>query len=166
MNRYIEVVLPEGAENLTLYYEKIAEREGFDITDAEKILKQDIEYSNYVEAGKKECVQLADLDDGIYQIYVSGDEEYEFVPMLVSMPAWTTENEEALLYEVSITPKYTKFALPEPEQTTFTETPIMDSPKTGDFHQGATFGVLGIISFIIVVIMSCHNRFKCARMSE
>lgn len=166
MNRYIEVVLPEGAENLTLYYEKVAEREGFDITDAEKILMQDIEYNHYVKAGQKERVQLADLEDGIYRIDVSGDEEYEFVPMLVSMPAWTTENEEELLYEVSITPKYTKFALPEPEQTTLTETPIMDSPKTGDFHQGATFGVLGIISFIIVVIMSCHNRFKCARMTE
>lgn len=166
MKRTIEVMLPEGAKNLTLYYKKVAERENFDVEDAEEILGQDIIYDNCVEVGEKEVSQLADVEDGIYQIYLSGDEEYEFVPMLVSMPSWESESADELSYEVRITPKYTKIEQPEPEQITLIDPPMTPSPKTGDGTFGGMFGVLGAISFIIVVIMTCHNRFKCARMTE
>ena len=149
-----------------MYYKKIAERETFDIADAEEILQQNILYDSCIEVSGEEGVQLNDVEDGIYQIFISGDAEYEFVPMLVSMPAWENESAEELTYEVSVTPKYTKLEKPEPEQNTLIETPSTPSPKTGDATQSVMFGVFGIISFIIVVIMTCHNRFKCARMSE
>ena len=165
MNKYIEVLLPEDAENLTVHYQKVAERETFDVEDAEALLHQDIIYENMLNTENEDAIQIADVEDGIYQIHISGDEEYEFAPMLVSMPAWETEGEQ-LLYEVCVTPKYTKIVKPEPEQTTLTETPVFESPKTGDGNNSTIFGTFGLISFIIVLIMSCHNRFKCARMSE
>ena len=166
MKRTIEVMLPEGAENLTLYYKKVAERENFDVQDAEEILAQDIIYDNCIEVGDKKVFQLADVEDGIYQMYLSGDEEYEFVPMLVSMPAWESEGADELSYEVCVTPKYTKIEQSEPEQITLIDPPVTRPPKTGDGTSGGMFGVFGAISFIIVVIMTCHNRFKCARMTE
>lgn len=165
MNKYIEVILPEAAENLTVYYQKVCERENFDIAEAEAILQQTISYEHAENLGNENVFQIEDVEDGIYQISISGDEEYEFAPMLVSMPAWTEEGEE-LLYEVSVTPKFAKIEKPEPEQITLIEPPITEAPKTGDGSQGVMFGVFGVISFIIVVIMSCHNRFKCARMTE
>ncbi len=157
MSKYIEVILPEEAENLTVYYQKVCERENFDIAEVEELLEQTINYEHMQHVGNKNVFQIEDVEDGIYQIYISGDEEYEFAPMLVSMPAWTEDGKE-LQYEVSATPKY--------EQITVTEVPIPKPPKTGDGEQGTMFGALGIISFIIVVIISCHNRFKCARMTE
>lgn len=166
MNRRIEVILPEGAKDLTLYYKKVAEREAFDIAEAEHMLQQDILYDHCVEVGGEDVFSLADMEDGIYQIYLSGDEEYAFVPMLVSMPAWATEDAKELSYEVRVTPKYTKIEQAEPEQITLIETPISQTPKTGDGASGGMFGAFGAISFIIVVIMTCHNRFKCARMTE
>ena len=166
MERYIEVILPEHAENMELHYEKVAERDAFREEDAQVLLQRNTDYENSIKVGSEDSVKLVDLEDGIYQIFVSGDEAYEFAPMLVSMPAWTIENEEQLLYEVSIEPKYTKLDKPEPEQTTFVEMPIVLPPQTGDSGNGMVFGMVGVISFIIVVIMSCHNRFKCARMSE
>lgn len=158
MNKYIEVVLPEEAEQLKIHYQKVAEREEFDVADVEEILQQDITYENVINAENEDAIQIANLEDGIYQIYISGDEEYEFAPMLVSMPAWTEDGGQ-LLYEVRAIPKYTK-------HVEYTEIPISESPKTGDENHGAIFGAIGLISFIIVAIMSCHNRFKCARMSE
>ena len=165
MSKYIEVILPEEAENLTLYYQKVCERENFDIAEAEEILKQTISYEHMKDMGKENVFQVENVEDGIYQIYISGDEEYKFAPMLVSMPAWTEEGEQ-LQYEVSVTPKYTKMIQPEPEQITLVEPPIAQPPKTGDASESVMFGIFGVISFIIVVIMSCHNRFKCARMTE
>ncbi len=165
MSKYIEVILPEEAENLTLYCQKVCERENFDITKAEEVLKQTISHEYAKHVGNENMFRIEDVEDGIYQIHISGDEEYEFAPMLVSMPAWTEEGDE-LLYEVSATPKYTMIEKPEPEQITLIETPVTEAPKTGDGSHGAMFGVFGVISFIIVVIMSCHNRFKCARMTE
>ena len=165
MNKYIEVILPEEAENLTVYYQKVCERENFDIAEAEGILKQAISYEHMKHVENEELLRIEDVEDGIYQIHISGDEEYEFAPMLVSMPAWAEEGEE-LVYEVSVTPKFTMKEKPEPEQITLIETPVTEVPKTGDGFHGAMFGVFGVISFIIVVIMSCHNRFKCAKMTE
>ncbi len=165
MNKYIEVFLPEEAENLTVYYQKVCERENFNPEEVEEILKQTFTYEHMNYVGDENVFQIEDVEDGIYQIHISGDEEYEFAPMLVSMPAWTEDGEE-LLYEVSATPKFTKIEKPEPEQIALIEPPVTEVPKTGDGLQGAMFGVFGVISFIIVVIMSCHNRFKCARMTE
>ncbi len=165
MSKYIEVILPEEAENLTVYYEKVCERENFDMEEVEEILKQTINYEHMKHMENGEVFRIEDVEEGIYQIYISGNKEYEFAPMLVSMPSWTEEGEQ-LLYEVSVAPKYTKIIQPEPEQITLIETPITEVPKTGDGSQGVMFGVFGVISFIIVVIMSCHNRFKCARMTE
>lgn len=158
MNRYIEVTMPENMEDVVLYYEKVAERDNFKEEDAKELLQQNVTYNHSINVGNEDCVKLVDLEDGIYQIYISGDEEYEFMPMLVSMPAWNEEKEQ-ILYEVTVTPKYTK-------TITHTEVPVFDSPKTGDFSNSTIFGAFGMISFIIVVIMSCHKRFKCARMSE
>lgn len=166
MIKTIEVSLPQEAQNLILYYKKVAEREAFDVEDAEEILRQDIVYDNCVEVGGKEVFQLVDLEEGIYQIYVAGDEAYEFTPMLVSMPAWESEGADQLSYEVHVTPKYTKIEQPEPEQITLVDPPAPQSPKTGDGAQNMMFGMFGLISFIIVVIMTCHNRIKCARMTE
>ena len=87
MNKYIEVILPEEAENLTVYYQKVCERENFDIAEAEGILKQAISYEHMKHVENEELLRIEDVEDGIYQIHISGDEEYEFAPMLVSMPA-------------------------------------------------------------------------------
>lgn len=165
MNKYIEVFLPEDAKSLNVHYQKVAEREEFNVEDAEELLQKEITYQNVIKVENEDAIQIADLEDGIYKIDVIGNQEYEFAPMLVSMPAWETEGEQ-LLYEVCVTPKYTKIVKPEPEQTTLTETQILESPKTGDGTLGGMYGVFVIISFVIVLIMSCHNRFKCARMSE
>ena len=168
MSKYIEVILPEEAENLTVYYQKVCERENFNPEEVEELLKQTFTYEHMKHVGNENMFQIEDVEDGIYQIHISGDEEYEFAPMLVSMPAWVSEDDEELLYEVSVTPKFTHIPKeePEPEQITLIEPPIVDAPKTGDGSQGVQFGVFAVISFIIVVIMSCHNRFKCARMTE
>ena len=165
MSKYIEVILPEEAENLTVYYQKVCERENFNPEEVEEILKQTSNYEHMKHVGNENVFRIEDVEDGIYQIHISGDVEYEFAPMLVSMPAWT-EVGDALLYEVSATPKFTKIEKLEPEQITLIETPSAPSPKTGDNTQSVMFGVFGVISFIIVVIISCHNRFKCARMTE
>ncbi len=64
---------------------------------------------------------------------------------------------------------------PEPEDPPKEEEPLKEeepfeaeipAPKTGDETQSALFCVFGWISFIIVAIMTCHNRFKCARMTR
>ena len=75
-------------------------------------------------------------------------------------------------YHVTVTPKYIRH-VPEPEIPSETElpepeevTPQPISPKTGDEMKIGNHMIFGMISFTIVLIMSCHNRFKCGRMSE
>lgn len=55
---------------------------------------------------------------------------------------------------------------PKPEQPQPEKSVTSESPKTGDVSQTERFWTIGWISFLIVVIMSCHNRMKCARMTE
>lgn len=56
--------------------------------------------------------------------------------------------------------------LPEPEDPPKEKMPEIPSPKTGDESCSTLFCIFGCISFIIVAIMTCHNRFKCARMTR
>lgn len=43
--------------------------------------------------------------------------------------------------------------------------PQLESPKTGDMSSTGTYVVIGIISLIFLVIISCHNRFTCDTMT-
>ena len=162
MKGYIEVVLPKEAQGVTLGYAKVAETEALNETSVRELWKEDMEYTERITVEEGNTIRLADLEEGVYQIQAFAGQEYEFMPSLVSVPSWN-EKEKEMQYEFTVIPKYT-YHVREPEQTSTTTVEV--SPQTGDGKSGALYGLLGIISFIIVVIISCHNRFKCGRMTH
>ena len=167
----IQVLLPKEAGGLTFHYTKVAEREELNEEKVKELLQNDRTYDENVEVSQEGNILVKNLEEGIYQIWVSGNEEFEFAPMLVSVPAWD-EKEQKMNYQVTVTPKYNRIEM-EPEVTVTTEEPEhverepeILSPKTGDKGQTELYIAFGMISFIIVMIISCHNRFKCGRMSK
>lgn len=90
------------------------------------------------------------LAEGIYEIQVPETEKYTFTEAKVSIPMWS-EEEHKMLYDLVVIPKYSV-----KEQA---------SPGTGDAGAGIFYLGIAIISCIILVIMSCHNRFNCATMT-
>ncbi len=162
MKGYIEVVLPEGAQGITLSYAKVAELEELNEASATKLLQEGIEYEESITVRDKNTVQITDLEEGVYQIQAFADAEYEFMPSLVSVPFWNEEEKE-MQYHLTVIPKYTRHVeVQEIVPTTIVET----SPKTRDAANTEIYSIFGVISFIIVMIISCHNRFKCGRMSH
>lgn len=142
MKGYIEVHLPTGAENLTLHYVKLADDQ------------ETKEYEQTVPVTEGNVAVISELENGLYQIQAFGDSEYEFMPSVVSVPMWN-EQEKEMQYDITVIPKYTHHI--QVQET---------APQTGDESLGAGYSLLGFISLIIIVIISCHNCFKCGRMSH
>lgn len=142
MKGYIEVDLPAEAENLTLHYVKLA--------DDQEVK----EYEQAVPVTEGNVAVISELENGLYQIQAFGDSEYEFMPSVVSVPMWN-EQEKEMQYDITVIPKYTHHMQVQEI-----------APQTGDESLGAGYSLLGFISLIIIVIISCHNPFKCGRMSH
>lgn len=165
-NGSIKIEVPEEAGKITVSYVKIADWENAEQKEFEEIPNEDVEYENTLEFETGETILLMDLEEGIYQIQIQGNEEFEFSPVIVSVPLWN-EEEKQMEYEIQAEPKYIR-SIPEPEpepETPKTDKPEEASPKTGDYETAGIYGIFGMFS-LLIVIMSCHNRFKCARMSE
>ena len=143
MKGCIEVLLPKEAENLTLHYVKVEDEQ-----------TEQNEYQQTVSVGAGNIGTITELEAGLYKIQVEGDSEYEFMPSVVSVPLWD-EQEKEMQYDITVIPKYTHHV--EVQET---------APLTGDKSFGEGYGLLGCISLIIIIIISCHNRFKCGRMSH
>ncbi len=161
----VKIEVPEEAGEITVSYAKIAEWEDTSQEEFQGTPVEDLEYENEEKFAVGETIKLMDLEDGIYQIQIQGKVEYEFSPVVVSVPLWNEETEQ-MEYEILMEPKYIlHIPEPEPEITPEPEVPKESSPKTGDYKKVAIYGFFGIFS-LLIVIMSCHNRLKCARMSE
>ena len=101
--------------------------------------------------------KVEQLSTGTYQIDVGETDDYKFTQAKVSIPMWS-EEEQKMLYEVSVIPKYTVKEKPKISEE-------IVSPQTGDVYKGTTYMSFGVISLIILVIMSCHNHFNCDTMT-
>jgi len=101
MKGSIKIVLPQEAKGLTLGYAKIAETAG----EGEDLLRENMEYTQRITVGNKNTVELTDLEEGVYQMQIFAEEEYEFMPSVVSIPMWD-ENKEEMQYEFTVIPKY------------------------------------------------------------
>ena len=141
MKGNIEVQLPKEAKEITLQYSKV---------EGAKQPDRNMEYEYVVTVDEQNIGKLTDLDVGTYQIQAFADGGYEFMPSIVSVPMWNEEEKE-MQYDITVLPKYSVHTQP---------------PITGDKGSGMIYGILGTLSMIIVVIISCHNRLKCGRMSH
>ncbi len=97
-----------------------------------------------------EQVILKELGSGNYKIRVEDTEAYAFSESEITLPMWDEENKK-MDYDVEVNPKYQRKE---------------EAPKTGDMQKGIKFIITGGISLIFVLIMSCHNRIGCGRMSH
>lgn len=170
----IQVALPAEGKEMSVHYARIAAWTEIDLLQNDKItelLGEPITYDKSVaaEGGR---TSITGLSDGIYRLDIVGPNEYEFAPVLVSIPMWS-EEEKKMLYEVEVIPKYVyheplrdeEELPPDALEPDHEETQKFPSPKTGDESEAVVSIVFGLISLIIVVIMSCHNRFRCATMT-
>ena len=101
-----------------------------------------------IVVGKENVVNIKNLKKGTYEIEFPETENYVFSSVLFQMPTWD-EEEKTMNYDITVNPKY---SLKE------------KAPNTGDENKEIKYICFAIISLIIVVIMSCHNHFKCGRM--
>ena len=96
---------------------------------------------------------LTGLSDGTYEIRIPETDTYKFQEITVEVPM-IHEDTKQKAYEIIIEPKYKKKIVP------------VVQPKTEDENEMGVYVGIGLFSLIIVVIMSCHNRFKCDRMTD
>lgn len=146
----IQITLPEELKGIYVYYTE----EGED--------------SRTVIVDEKGIASITGLKEGMYQIEIPNGLGYEFNPISVHVPSWS-EEEQKMLYDISVIPKYIHNVEPpkeEPKEPPKEEPPKTESPRTGDESNERIYIGLGIISLIIVAIMTCHNRFKCGRMTQ
>lgn len=117
---------------------------------AEEMQKAAKKLSQMTRTGKevtaKDTVKISDLEEGVYLIQVYGGAEIN--PMLIYIPTYLNEEQDAI-YEIQVYPKYR------------TET---SAPDTGWKSGEVYYLVLLVISFTIIVRLSCHKRFKCGRI--
>ena len=162
----IHVVLPTEEKEMSVHFARIAactemgslqndtitELLGRPVVDDKNVIAEDGRAS------------ITGLLDGIYRLDIVGPKEYEFAPALVSIPMWS-EEEQKMLYEVEVIPKYVYHEpLPDEEEIPPDVPEKIQSPKTGDESKAAVYASFGLISLIILVIMSCHNRLRCGKM--
>ena len=141
MKGSIEVHLPKAAKKVTLQYVKVEDANQPDMN---------AKYEHAVSVNGQNIGEITELDEGIYQIQAFAEAGYEFMPSLISVPMWNEEEKE-MQYDITVLPKYSV-------QT--------QTPMTGDGGGGMLYGLLGLFSLMIIVIISCHNRLKCGRMSH
>ena len=144
----IRVLLPEEVQGAVVQYAKIAEWEEFQEKELVQWLQEDVEYDNSLQVGNNTSVNLTDLEDGIYRVRVSGDETYQFSDAIVSVPTWD-EEQKCMQHQITVNPKYSRVTV---------------TPQTGDSSKGVIYIIVGTISLIIIVIMTCNRRFVCGRM--
>lgn len=142
----IEVNLPRELAGEEIIYQ----REG---DDAKKI-----------EVDENGAVKIEELSEGNYKIQIPETEDYIFAPIQVHVPCWS-EEEKQMLYDITIIPKYSVKEKPVPATRTPDPAEEPTVPNTGDFNHSTKYRNVGIISLIILVIMSCHNRFNCDTMT-
>ena len=168
-NGNIEVKVPEGQEgaiscsrvgsmiNGTFVLEEAYRESGVDLNElktagqmeqAAKCLMKYEKSGAVFSFDKNGKTLISDLEEGVYLLHSFGKQEKEICPTLVFLPTWM-ESEKNMLYDVTVIPKF------EEKQNV---------PKTGwDSRDVVYLGFLGI-SLIIIVGLSCHNRFKCGRI--
>ena len=154
----IEMEVPKEAGEITVCYTKVAEFEEMQQEEVHILPKENVEYEKQIKFKNLEDVRLENIEEGIYQIQLLGENGYEFSTVVVSVPMWN-ESEQLMENYVRIIPKYVVH-LPEPE-----EPPKEESPQTGDGNKVGKL-IIFVMFSLLIVIMSCHKRFKCARMSE
>lgn len=120
--------------------------------------------TNKIEVDENGTVKIEKLSEGNYKIQIPETEDYIFAPIQVHVPCWS-EEEKQMLYDISIIPKYSVKEKPVPTPRTPDPEEEPTVPKTGDLNHITQYRNVGIISLIIVVIMSCHNRFNCDTMT-
>ena len=143
----IQVSLPKDMEGETIQFIKEGEESQKVTVDEEGIAK---------------AVELA---IGSYEVEIPETEDYTFMPIQVHVPCWS-EEEQRMLYEITIIPKYSIKEKPVPVKETTPPVEEMTSPLTSDSNHNSIYSCAGIISLIILVIMSCHNRFNCDTMTD
>lgn len=124
-----------------------------DLKTAEQLEKAAQSLIPYVQSGivvpiEEEKVLLCDLEEGVYLIHSFEENEKEMLPTLVFLPTWI-EHEQEMQYDVSVIPKYGE---------------KQNSPDTGWDSLESIYLALFAISLIIIVGLSCHNRFKCGKI--
>lgn len=110
-------------------------------------LAQCIKESEEVLVESDGMISISDLEEGAYLFQIKGKKAAN--PSLIFIPAWN-EIEKQMSYDITIIPKYMEEA---------------DNPETGWESHAGNYLALLFISFIIIVCLSCHNRFKCGRIS-
>lgn len=108
--------------------------------------------------------KIENLGEGNYQIEIPETADYTFMPVEVHIPSWS-EEEERMLYEITVIPKYSVKEKPISVKETTPPVEKITSPLTSDNGNHGAYIRAGIISLIILVIMSCHNRFNCDTMT-
>lgn len=141
------IPIPSLAADNTIQLELPQDMEGQEIRYCQE--GAEIQQTNVIQGGK---VSLLNLSDGIYHITIPETEQYLFEPITVTVPHIDSETNEKS-YDLIIHPKYRI----KPKES--------KAPETGDHAKSWAYVGVGAISLIIVAIMSCHNRFKCDRMT-
>lgn len=117
------------------------------LEEAAQKLKNYMKTSKTVFSDGRKTIQISGLEEGAYLFSIKG--EKNFSPILIFIPTWM-EVEKAMSNDVTVVPKY--------------EGEVM-SPKTGwNSHAGIYLALL-FVSFGIIIRLSCHNHFKCARIA-
>lgn len=93
------------------------------------------------------------LSTGKYLIQIPDTEKFTFDEFTIQLPMWE-EEEHKMIHDATVIPKYIEHVKNE------------IPPDTGDSLDGKEYIGLGMISLVIIAIMTCHNRFKCGRMSR
>ena len=109
--------------------------------------------------------KVENLEIGTYEVEIPETEDYTFMPIQVHVPCWS-EEEQRMLYEIAIIPKYSIKEKPVPVKETTPPVKEIPSPLTGDSNHNRIYSSAALISLIILVIMSCHNRFICDTMTD
>lgn len=103
-----------------------------------------------VKTDKKGEACISNLSAGIYMLRVVDGSQYDVIrPFLVKIPMWD-EVLKNMNYEVTVVPKHSPY----------------ERIVTGDDNFYQNYLVLFLISFIIVVGLTCHNQFECGRISD
>lgn len=146
------MVLVIGAQMHTVYAAQGTIRITLPDDMKEKVVHYSCEGSEEetVSFASEEQVILNELEPGTYKIRVEDTETYTFSESKITLPMWD-EEEKKMDYDVEVKPKYQRKEL---------------APETGDMQKGMKFIIIGGISLIFVLIMSCHNRIDCGRMSH
>ena len=121
----IRMKLPKEMEGAQVFYQK-----------------DDVQRTAVVERDGN--VIISQLPVGEYQIRISDTEEYEFQPIELRVPTWSTE-EERMLYDITVEPKFSKKGI---------------SPQTGDQTSPAFYVALGGICLSVAMMCILMARKK------